>query len=90
MFNDTNRVTDSIETSQLPFLNIGDYVACLYNKEWYIGAVEEFCEEEGDVKVILCIQKDPYYLKTVHFDPPQTKFLMSPEHRRMSTVDSEG
>ena len=47
----TNRVTNSTQPSQLACLSIGEYVACMYDKEWYIGMIQEVCEEEGDIKV---------------------------------------
>ena len=30
---------------------ISEYVACMYDKKWYIGMIQEVCEEEGDKKV---------------------------------------
>ena len=29
---------------------ISKYVACMYDKKWYIGMIQEVCEEEGDKK----------------------------------------
>ena len=48
----------------------------MYDKDWYIGAIEEVCDEEGDVnfmhpKVITCIRKDQEALNILFW--PSTK-----------------
>ena len=55
----TNRVTNSTQPSQLACLSIGEYVDCMYDKEWYIGMIQEVCEEEGDIKVSFMHPKGP-------------------------------
>ena len=52
-------MTNSKQSSQLPYLSIGDYVACMYDKDWYIGVIQEVCEEEGDIKVSFMHPKGP-------------------------------
>ena len=52
-------MTNFIQSSQLPYLSIGDYVACMYDKDWYIGVIQEVCEEEGDIKVSFMHPKGP-------------------------------
>ena len=32
-------------------LQVGKYIACLYDKEWYIGCIEDRSDEEGHVNV---------------------------------------
>ena len=41
------------------YLNIGDYVACIYDHDWYIGIVEMVCEEEGDLQIKFLHPKGP-------------------------------
>ena len=33
------------------YYNCGDHIACIYDSDWYIGLVEDVCEEEGDIKL---------------------------------------
>ena len=37
----------------------GNYIACKYDKDWYIGVVEEVCVEERDLKVKFMHPKGP-------------------------------
>ena len=32
-------------------LQVGKYIACLYDKEWYIGCIVDRSDEEGDINV---------------------------------------
>ena len=46
-----NREEYSTKPLEISYLNCGAYIACIYYSDWFIGLVEEVCEEEGDVKV---------------------------------------
>ena len=37
----TNSVRNSTQPSQFAYLSIGECVACMYDKEWYIGMIQE-------------------------------------------------
>ena len=57
---------NSVQSSQLPYLSVGDHVACMYDEDWYIGVIQEVCEEEGDIKVRFMHPKGP--------GPPENSF----------------
>ena len=48
---------------------VGSYVNCLFEKEWYVGVVEEASAEENNVLVKLLHSNDP----SVYFIGPQLR-----------------
>ena len=53
------------------YLKIGDYVACIYDHDWYIGTVEIVCEEEGDLQIRFLHPKGPGRPMNCFFWPPK-------------------
>ena len=40
-------------------LKVGDYVACVYDDDWYVGVIEIICEEECDIRINFLHPKGP-------------------------------
>ena len=78
-----NREEYPTKPLEISYLNCGAYIACVYDSDWFIGLVEEVCEEEGDVKVSFLHPKGPGRPKNCFFWPstedicyiPQTDIL---------------
>ena len=51
-------MTDSTQPSQLAYLSKSNYVACMCDSDWYIGVVQDVCND-GDVKVSFMHAKGP-------------------------------
>ena len=44
-------VTPSKEANSTPSFGLGEFVACIYNEEWYIGEIVDIDEDEQDVEI---------------------------------------
>ena len=44
-------VTPSKEANSTPYFGLGEFVACIYNEEWYIGEIVDIDEDEQDVEI---------------------------------------
>ena len=75
----TNRVINYLQGLELPCLSIGHYVACIYDKDWYIGTIEEVCDEEGDVKVNFMHPKGPGGPQNSFFWPSKKDICFAPK-----------
>ena len=51
------------EAQEFPLVSIGNYVACVYDNNWWIGIIEQVFDEEGDTEIRL-----------MHFNPRTTTF----------------
>ena len=51
----------------------------MYDYNWYVGLVEDVCEEECDVRVSLCIPKELAILKIVSSGLQENIFVISPK-----------
>ena len=76
----SNRVTDPTKTLELPYIHKNDYITCLYDDNWYIGCVEEVCEEEGDIKVSFMHPKGPGRPENCFFWPSRGDICYIPEN----------
>ena len=74
-----NRVTDSIKTLEISYLCIGDYIACMYDYNWFVGLVEDVREEEGDVRVCFMHPKGPGRPKNCFYWPARGDIGHIPE-----------
>ena len=58
----------------------------MYDKDWYIGAIEEVCDEEGDVKVNFMHPKGPGRLQNTFFWPSTKDICFIPKNDIICTV----
>ena len=58
----------------------GDYIACTYDKEWFIGLVEEVCVEEGYFKVKFMHPKGPRRPENCFYWPLTENICFIPEN----------
>ena len=48
----------------------------MYDRDWYIGVIQEVCKEEGDVKVRFMHAKGPGRPENSFFWPPRKIFVI--------------
>ena len=82
-----NHTTNSKKPSQLTYLSIGEYVACIYDNNWYIGMIREVCAEEG-VKVALMHPKGPGSPENSVFWPPTENSSYVPTNDIMASIST--
>ena len=61
-------------------LKIGDYVACIYDHDWFIGKVEIVCEEAGDLQIRFLHPKGPGRPINCFFWPPKEDIWYIPNN----------
>ena len=83
-----NRVTDSIKFLEISYLCIGDYIACMYVYNWYVGLVEDVCEEEGDVRVSFMHPKGSGRPENCFFWPARQDICHIPESEILGKISA--
>ena len=68
---------------------IGDYIACIYDLDWYIGRVESVCEEEGDMNIRFMHPKGSgwRYPKNI-FWPARDDFCYIPQNHILCKISA--
>ena len=81
-----SRAPDTSEGSSYP--NCGDYVACRYDSDWYIGLVKEICDAEGDIQVRFMHPKGPGKPDNCFFWPSAEDICFIPQHDILCSISA--
>ena len=67
-----------MQVFELSHHQIGYYIACKYDYNWYIGLVEEVCEGKGDVRISFMHPKGPGRPENCFYWPTTKDFCYIP------------
>ena len=81
-----SRAPDTSEGFSYP--NCGEYVACRYDSDWYIGLVKGICDAEGDIQVRFMHPKGTGKPDNCFFWPSAEDICFIPQHDILCSISA--